>query len=73
MNLDLFSWKIKFYEFFERNGQPMGDPIHEYGLMRKFMGETYDNLTNEDKKQYLKLMLDKFYYDLCRELMLDEE
>lgn len=71
MNLDIFSWKIKFYEFFERNGQTMGDPIHEYGLVNKFMGEMYDNLTNEDKKQYLKIMLDKLYNDLCRELRLN--
>jgi len=71
MNLDLFSWKIKFYEFFERNNQPMGDPIHEYCLVNKFMDEMYDNLTNEDKKQYLKIMLDKLYNDLCREMGLN--
>lgn len=71
MNLDIFSWKIKFYEFFERNGQPMGDPIHEYGLVNKFMCEMYDNLTNEDKKQYLKIMLDKLYNDLCQEMGLN--
>ena len=71
MNLDMFNWRIKFYEYFERNGQPVGDPIHEYSLVNKFMGGMYDGLTNEDKKQYLKIMLDKFYNDLCREMRLN--
>ena len=71
MNLDIFRWKIEFYEYFERNNQPMGDPIHECGSMSIFMGEMYDSLTNEDKKQYLKIMLDKFYNDLCREMGLN--
>lgn len=73
MNLDTFSWKVKFYEYFERNGQPMGDPIHEYVIMAKFMDKTYNELTNETKKMYLKQMLDRFYYDLCRELGLEDE
>lgn len=71
MDLDIFNWKIKFYELFERNCQVVGEPIHEYALVQKFLGEGYDKLTNEDKKQCLKLMLDKFYNDLCRELGLD--
>lgn len=71
MNLDLFSWKIRFYEYFERNNQLMGDPIDEYGLVSKFTGEMYDNMTNEDKKKYLKIMLDKFYNELCQKMGLD--
>ena len=70
MNLDI-CWKIKFYEYFERNNQPMGDPIHEYSLVSKFTGEMCDDLTNGDKKQYLKIMLNKFYNDLCQEMELN--
>lgn len=71
MDLDVFNWKIKFYEYFERNAQVVGEPLQEYALVQKFLGERYNELTNEDKKECLKLMLDKFYNDLCREMGLN--
>ena len=71
MDLDVFNWKIKFYEYFERNGQIVGEPTQEYALVQKLLGERYNEFTNEEKKQCLKLILDKLYNDLCREMELN--
>lgn len=59
------------WEYYRTNCKYEKDPKKIGGFNQESVSDTFEQLSNEEKKMRLKFMFDKFYEDICQQMGLN--
>lgn len=69
--VETYGWRLIMWEYYRTDGKYEKDPKEIGGFNQEFIGDTFNQLSNEDKKKHLRFMFDNFYEDICQQMGLN--
>lgn len=69
--IETYGWRLIMYEYYRTDGEYEKDLKGIGGFNQEFVSDTFEQLSNEEKKIRLKFMFDRFYEDICQQMGLN--